>query len=131
MLLISFFMKKATNLEKYELNFFDVICTLVRATSKRIQIVEQDWMFFQEECILVFLKELVSWCFLGLSRPPVHLLHKNDDSFVSRILIDVTERPEDVADLSLPSFKIVCNSSECWDVSISITVWDAEGNGRN
>ena len=38
----------ATDLEKYELNFFDVICVLVRATSKRLQAVEQDWMFVND-----------------------------------------------------------------------------------
>ena len=39
----------ATDLEKHELNFFDVICVLVRATSKRLQAVEQDWMFVKDE----------------------------------------------------------------------------------
>ena len=37
----------ATDLEKYELKFFDVICVLVRATSKRLQTVEQDWTLFE------------------------------------------------------------------------------------
>ena len=39
-----FLMILAADLEKYQLKHFDIICVLVRATSKRLSNVEQEWI---------------------------------------------------------------------------------------